>query len=228
MEIILLFLILLIQTSADPLLLAVEKPLSTFPSRSIEDLPAALFDENLTSDWRAESNWEKNVGLPTASNGLLADNTESHINGDERADCIQSTSTDPPTPSRFRMRDQRKLFCTPPQEYRKPTNTSPSPSNTKKQGPLLPSPDDKQPRLWPDLQQNTEMTKLWIQLNTLSGIDGEKNEEVCEKAKESLFAVARHVPVCFPHPYSLDSPSDVVQPCRLCKWFPESAYICSE
>lgn len=212
----LLFLFLILQTCANRLLLAEENTFSTFLSRSIEDLPAALFDENLTSDWGAEINWENNVGLPTASNGPLADNTESQILGDERADCIQSTN--PPNPSRLRMRDQRNLFCIPPQEYREPTITSPAPSlNTKKQGALLPSPDDKKPRLWPDLQQNTEMTRLWVQLNTIPGIDGEKNEEVCEKAKESLLAVARHIPVCFPHPYSLDSPSDVVQPCRLCK-----------
>lgn len=208
----LLFLFLILQTCAIRLLLAEENTFSTFLSRSIEDLPAALFDENLTSDGGQESNWENNVGLPTASNGPLADNTESQILGDERSDCIQSTN--PPNPSRLRMRDQRNLFCIPPQEYREPTITSPSSSNTKKQGALLPS---SALRLWPDLQQNTEMTKLWIQLNTIPGIDGEKNEEVCEQAEESLLAVARHVPVCFPHPYLLDSPSDVVQPCRLCK-----------
>lgn len=210
-----LFLFLIIQTSADPLLFAEESSFSTFQSRSIEDLPVALFDESLTSDWGAESNWKSNEGSLTASNDLLADSTESNVPGDKRADCIRSTI--PPTRSRLRMRDQRKIFCIPPQEYQKPTGIHPTPSNTKKQGALLPAPDDKQPRLWPDLQQNTEMTKLWIQLNTIPGIDGQKNEEVCEKAKGSLFAVARHVPVCFPHPYSLDSPSDVVQPCRLRK-----------
>lgn len=185
MQNLLLFLFLIIQTSADPL--AEEHTLFTFPSGSIEDLPAAPFD------------------LPAASNDPLVDNTESHMLADERADCIQST--DFPIPSRLRMRDQMKLFCIPPQEYRAPTYTSPA----------LPPPDDKKPRLWPDLKQNTEMTKLWVLLNTFPGTDGEKNEEVCQRAKESQFGVARHVPVCFPHPYSLDSPSDVVQPCRLCK-----------
>lgn len=210
MQNLLLFLFLIIQTSADSL--AEANTLSTFASHSIEDLPAALFDENLTSDWGLESNW---ANMPTASNGPLVDNTESHILADKRTDCIQSTNF--PTPSKLRMRDQKKLLCIPPQEYRDPTNTSPAPSNTKEQGAILPSPDDKKPRLWPDLKQNTEMTKLWIQLNTIPGTDGEKDEEVCKRAKESQFGVARHVPVCFPHPYSLDSPSDVVQPCRLCK-----------
>lgn len=209
-----LFLFVIIQTSANPL--ALENTLSVLPSGSIEDLPAGLFDEYLTaSDRGIESNWGNNdVGLPTASNGPLVDNTESHILADERADCIQSTNL--PTPSRLRMRDKKKLFCIPPQEYREPTKMSPVPSNTKKQGLILPSPD-KKPRPWPDLKQNTEMTKLWIQLNTIPGIDGEKNEEVCERAKESVLDVARHVPVCYPHPYLLGSPSDVVQPCRLCK-----------
>ena len=201
----LLFLFLIVQTSAGPL--AEEHALFTFPSGSIEDLPAAPFDENqnLTSDWGVESNWENNVGLPAASNDPLVDNTESHMLADERADCIQST--DFPIPSRLRMRDQKKPFCIPPQEYRAPTSTSPA----------LPPPDDKKPGLWPDLKQNTEMTKLWVLLNTFPASDGEKDEEVCQRAKESQFGVARHVPVCFPHPYTLDSPSDVVQPCRLCK-----------
>lgn len=215
MQTLLLFSFLIIlRTYADPLL-AEENTLSTFPSLSIEDLPAALFDENLTSEWGVESNKENNVGLPTASNGPLVDNPKSHILADERADCIQSTSF--PTPSRLRMRDQKKLLCSPPQKYREPTNISPAPPNIKKQGADLPSSEDNKPRLWPDLKQNTEMTKLWVQLNTIPGTDGEKNEEVCKRAKESQFGVARHVPVCYPHPYSLDSPSDVVQPCRLCK-----------
>lgn len=213
MQNLLLFLFLIIQTSAEPL--AEENALSTFPIRSTEDLPAALFDENLTSDWGVESDWENNVGLPTASNDPLVDNTESHMLADERADCLQSTNF--PNPSRLRMRDQKKLLCIPPQEYREPSSTSPALSNAKKQGPILPSHDDKKPRLWPDLTQNTEMTKLWILLNTIPGTDGEKDEEVCKRAKESQFGVARHVPVCFPHLYSLDSPSDVVKPCRLCK-----------
>lgn len=209
-----LFFFLIIQTSANPL--AQENTLFILPSGSIEDLPAGLFDEYLkTSDRGIESNWGNNdVGLPTASNGPLVDNTESHILAAERADCIQSTNL--PTPSRLRMRDQKKLFCIPPQEYREPTDTTPVPSNTKKQGVILPSPDEK-PRPWPDLKQNTEMIRLWIQLNTISGTDGEKNEEVCKRAKESVLDVARHVPVCFSHPYMLGSPSDVVQPCRLCK-----------
>lgn len=208
----LLFSFLIFQTIADKP--PQENTLSIFPSASVEDPPAELY-LTTSNDWGIENSWENDdVGLPTASNVPLIDNTESHILADERADCIQSNNL--PTPGRLRRRDQKKLFCTPPQEYREPTTTSPAPSNTKKEGAFLPSPNDEKP-LWPDLRQSTQMTKLWVQLNTLPGIDGEKNEEVCWRAKESVPGVARHVPVCFPHPYTLDSPSDVVQPCRLCE-----------
>lgn len=195
-----------------------ENTLSIFPRDSIENPPAGLSDTYLiaSDDRGIESSWENNdVGLPTAANSPLIDNTESHIVADERADCVQSNNL--PAPGRLPKRDQKKLFCTPPQENLEPTTNSPAPSNTKKEGAFLPSPNDEKPRLWPDLRQSTEMTKLWVQLNTLPGIDGEKNEEVCKKAKESVPGLARHVPVCFPHPYTLDSPSDVVQPCRLCE-----------
>lgn len=227
MQTLLLFSFLIIlQTSADQILEQENTP-TTFPSHSIEeieDLSAALFDETLTSEWGVDSNWENNVGLPTASNGLLVDDPESHIIADdERANCIQSTNF--PTPSRLMMREQKKIFCIPPQESRKPTSTSPVPSNIKKQGPILPPRDDKKPKIWPNLKQNTEMTNLWIQLNTIPGTNGEKNEEVCKRAEESQLGVARHVPVCFPHPYSLDSPSEVVQPCRLCKEAQERIHL---
>lgn len=195
-----------------------ENALPIFPEGSIEDPTAGLSDIYLTAsdDRGIESSWENNdVGLPTPANGPLINNKESPIVVDERADCVRSNNL--PAPGRLRRRDQEELFCKPMQEYRETTTTSPAPSNTKKEGAFLPPPNDEIPRLWPDLRQNTEMTKLWVQLNTLPGIDGDNNEEVCKTAKESLPGVARHVPVCFPHPYSLDSPSDVVQPCRLCE-----------
>lgn len=208
-----LFSFLIFQTIADQP--PQENTLSIFPTGSVESPPAGLSETYLTaSDGRGiESSWENNdVGLPTAANDPLIDNTELNIVVDEHADCVQSN--DLPAPGRLRRRDQKKLFCTAPQEYLEPTTTSP----TKNEGTFLPSPNDEKPRrLWPDLRQNTEMTKLWVQLNTLPGIDGEKNEEVCERAKESLPGVARHVPVCFPYLYTLNSPSDVVQPCRRCE-----------
>lgn len=195
-----LFSFLIFQTIADQP--PQENTLSVFPTGSVENPPAGLSETYLTaSDGRGiESSWENNdVGLPTAANGPLIDNTELNIVVDEHADCVQSN--DLPAPGRLRRRDQKKLFCSP----------------NKKEGTFLPSPNDEKPRLWPDLRQNTKMTKLWVQLNTRPGIDGEKNEEVCERAKESLPGVARHVPVCFPYLYTLNSPSDVVQPCRCCE-----------
>lgn len=208
-----LFSLLIFQTIADQH--QQENTLSVFSRSSVEDPPAGPSGSYLTaSDTQGiESSWENNdFGLPTAANDQqLIDNTESNIVVDERADCVQSNEL--PAPGRLRRRDQQKLICTAPQEYLETTTTSP----TKKEGAFLPPPNDDKPRLWPDLGQNTEMTKLWVQLNMLPGIDGEKNEEACKKAKESVPGVARHVPVCFPYLYTLDSPSDVVQPCRRCE-----------
>lgn len=199
-----------------------ESTLSTFPSSSIEDPPAGLFDEDLTTpDWGIKNSWGNyDDGFLTALNDSPIDHSESTVLADKRVDCIHSNNLS--TPSRLREREQKKLFCAPQLDNQESTISSPDLSNTKKGGIFLPTPGDERPRPWPDLKGKSEMTKLWVQLNTLPGINGWKNREVCMSAMESVPGVARHVPICFPHPYALDSPSDVVQPCRLCKWFPET------